>query len=184
VSISRAIAGRSGQHVDGNQEFIGQGLSNLVGAFFSGYASSGSFNRSGVNCAAGAKTPLAVVYASFFLLGILLLVAPLAAYLPTAAMAGILFLVAWGLIDFHHIRQLHRISRQETVCTGRGAALAVKGVQALQLPIHPDMRGSEAISVLVVEDNKNWRPTSPITLSREAIWWIWPWTASPACIWR
>ena len=46
---------------------------------------------------------------------ILLLVAPLAAYLPTAAMAGILFLVAWGLIDFHHIRQLHHISRAETV---------------------------------------------------------------------
>ncbi|MCK9387948.1 MAG: SulP family inorganic anion transporter [Sulfuritalea sp.] len=115
VSISRAIAGSSGQHIDGNQEFIGQGLSNLVGAFFSGYASSGSFNRSGVNYAAGARTPLAAVYASFFLLLILLLVAPLAAYLPTAAMAGILFLVAWGLIDFHHIRQLHHISRAETV---------------------------------------------------------------------
>jgi len=115
VSISRSIAGRSGQQIDGNQEFIGQGLSNLVGAFFSGYASSGSFNRSGVNYAAGAQTPLAAVYASFFLVLILLLVAPLAAYLPTAAMAGILFLVAWGLIDFHHIQQLHRISRQETV---------------------------------------------------------------------
>ena len=115
VSISRAIASRSGQHIDGNQEFIGQGLSNLVGAFFSGYASSGSFNRSGVNYAAGAKTPLAAVYASFFLLAVLLLVAPLAAYLPTAGMAGILFLVAAGLIDFHHIHQLHRISREETV---------------------------------------------------------------------
>jgi SulP family sulfate permease len=115
VSISRAIATRSGQHIDGNQEFIGQGLSNIVGSFFSGYAASGSFNRSGVNYAAGARTPLAAVYASLFLVVILLLVAPLAAYLPTAAMAGILFLVAWGLIDFHHIRQLHRISRQETV---------------------------------------------------------------------
>lgn len=115
VSISRAIASSSGQHIDGNQEFIGQGLSNLAGAFFSGYASSGSFNRSGVNYAAGAKTPLAAVYASFFLLAVLLLVGPLAAYLPTAAMAGILFLVAWGLIDFHHIHQLHSISREETV---------------------------------------------------------------------
>lgn len=115
VSISRAIASRSGQVIDGNQEFVGQGLSNLVGAFFSGYASSGSFNRSGVNFAAGAKTPLAAVYASLFLLIIVLLVAPLAAYLPTAAMAGILFLVAWGLIDFHHIRQLHSISLQESV---------------------------------------------------------------------
>ncbi|MHB1214355.1 MAG: SulP family inorganic anion transporter [Thiobacillus sp.] len=115
VSISRAIAGRSGQRIDGNQEFIGQGLSNLVGSFFSGYAASGSFNRSGVNYAAGARTPLAAVYASIFLVIILLLVAPLAAYLPTAAMAGILFLVAWGLIDIHHIGLLHKISRQETM---------------------------------------------------------------------
>jgi len=115
VSISRSIATRSGQHIDGNQEFIGQGLSNIVGSFFSGYAASGSFNRSGVNYASGAKTPLAAVYASLFLVLILLLVAPLAAYLPNAAMAGILFLVAWGLIDTHHIRLLPRISRQETV---------------------------------------------------------------------
>jgi SulP family sulfate permease len=115
VSISRAIATRSGQQIDGNQEFIGQGLSNIVGSFFSGYAASGSFNRSGVNYAAGAKTPLAAVFASLLLVLILLLVAPLAAYLPNAAMAGILFLVAWGLIDRHHIRLLPRISQQETV---------------------------------------------------------------------
>ena len=115
VSISRAIATKSGQHIDGNQEFVGQGLSNVVGSFFSSYASSGSFNRSGVNYAAGARTPLAAVFASLFLVVILLLVAPLAAYLPNAAMAGILFLVAWGLIDFHHINLLPKISRQETL---------------------------------------------------------------------
>lgn len=115
VSISRAIAVKSGQRIEGNQEFIGQGLSNLVGSFFSSYASCGSFNRSGVNYAAGAKTPLATVFASIFLVLILLLVAPLAAYLPTAAMAGILFLVAWGLIDFHHIASIGKSSRAETV---------------------------------------------------------------------
>ncbi|GAB5605600.1 SulP family inorganic anion transporter [Sideroxyarcus sp. TK5] len=115
VSISRAIAVKSEQRIDGNQEFIGQGLSNLFGSFFSSYASCGSFNRSGVNYAAGARTPLATVYASIFLLLILLLVAPLAAFLPTAAMAGILFLVAWGLIDFHHISSIMKTSRSETV---------------------------------------------------------------------
>ena len=115
VSISRAIAVKSEQRIDGNQEFIGQGLSNLVGSFFSSYASCGSFNRSGVNYAAGAQTPLATVYASIFLILILMLVAPLASYLPTAAMAGILFLVAWGLIDFHHIFAIIRTSRAETV---------------------------------------------------------------------
>ena len=114
VSIGRAIAVRSEQRIDGNQEFIGQGLSNLVGAFFSAYASSGSFNRSGVNYEAGARTPLASVFASLFLLVVLLAVAPLAAYLPTAAMAGILFLVAWGLIDFHHIRHIWHTSKAES----------------------------------------------------------------------
>jgi sulfate permease, SulP family len=115
VSISRAIAVKSEQRIDGNQEFVGQGLSNVLGSFFSSYASCGSFNRTGVNYAAGAVTPLATVYASFFLLLILLLVGPLASYLPTAAMAGILFLVAWGLIDFHHIAVISKTNPSETV---------------------------------------------------------------------
>ncbi len=115
VSIARAIAVRSEQRVDGNQEFIGQGLANLVGSFFSSYASSGSFNRSGVNYEAGARTPLAAAFASVLLAAIILLVAPLAAYLPVPAMAGILFLVAWGLIDFRNIRGIAKASRSETV---------------------------------------------------------------------
>ncbi len=114
VSIARAIAVKTEQRIDGNQEFIGQGLANLVGSFFSSYASSGSFNRSGVNHAAGARTPLAAVYASVFLVGVLAAVASLVAYLPTAAMAGLLFLVAYGLIDFHHIRSILRTSMPES----------------------------------------------------------------------
>ena len=114
VSIGRAIAVRSEQRIDGNQEFIGQGLSNIIGSFFSAYASSGSFNRSGVNYEAGARTPLASVFASVFLLLVLLAVAPLAAFLPNAAMAGILFLVAWGLIDFHHIVHIWHTSKAES----------------------------------------------------------------------
>ena len=49
VSIARSVATKSHQRINSNQEFIGQGLSNMVGSFFSAYASSGSFNRSGVN---------------------------------------------------------------------------------------------------------------------------------------
>jgi SulP family sulfate permease len=113
VSIARAIALKSGQRIDGSQEFIGQGLANLVGAFFSGYASSGSFNRSGLNYSAGACTPLAAAFSALFLLLIVLFLAPLAKYLPIPAMAGILFVIAWGLIDFHHIAEIVRASRQE-----------------------------------------------------------------------
>ena len=115
VSISRAIAVKSEQRIDGNQEFIGQGLSNVLGSFFSSYASCGSFNRTGVNYSSGAITPLATVYASIFLVLILLLVGPLASYLPTASMAGILFLVAWGLIDFQHIAHISKNNLSEAV---------------------------------------------------------------------
>jgi SulP family sulfate permease len=118
VSIGRSLGARSGQRINGNQEFIGQGLSNIAGSFFSGYVATGSFNRSGLNYQAGARTPLAAMFAGLFLLVIVLMVAPLAAYLPNAAMAGILFLVAWGLIDFHEIRHVLKTSRRETAIMG------------------------------------------------------------------
>ncbi len=104
ISISRSLAARKGQQVDGNQEFIGQGLSNVAGAFFSGYISTGSFNRSGVNFEAGAQTPLASIIAAAALIVLLLVVGPLLAYMPKSAMAAILFLVAYGIIDKHDIR--------------------------------------------------------------------------------
>ncbi len=104
VSIARSIAAKSHQSHDANREFIGQGLSNIAGSFFSSYASSGSFTRSGVNYRAGAKTPLAAVFSAVAIATILLLFAPLAAYLPIAAMGAVLLLVAWGLIDWQHIR--------------------------------------------------------------------------------
>ncbi|MGZ9059311.1 MAG: SulP family inorganic anion transporter, partial [Burkholderiaceae bacterium] len=125
VSIARAIALRSEQRIDGNQEFIGQGLSNIAGSFFSAYASSGSFNRSGLNYESGAKTPLAAVFSALVLVAILLVVAPLAQFLPIPAMAGILFLVAWGLIDLKAIRNIIRTSRSEA------AVLAVTMIATL-----------------------------------------------------
>ncbi len=114
VSIARSVALKSGQRINGNQEFIGQGLANVVGSFFSSYASSGSFTRSGINYAAGAVTPLAAIFAAVALALIVLAVAPLAGHLPIAAMAGILLIVAWRLIDFHHIAVIVRTSKRET----------------------------------------------------------------------
>ena len=114
VTIARSIAIRTGQQLDGNQEFIGQGLSNLVGGFFSGYVATGSFNRSALNFASGAKTPMAAVAAGLILLVITPFVGPLAIYLPKATVAGILFLVISGLIDIPHIRQIISSSKSET----------------------------------------------------------------------
>ena len=114
VSIGRSLAARGGYRIDGNQEFIGQGLSNMAGAFFSGYVATGSFNRSGLNFQSGARTPVAAILAALLLMVIVLLVAPYAAYLPKAAMAGILFLVAWRLIDWVEIRHILHASKRET----------------------------------------------------------------------
>ena len=113
IAIARSVALRSGQKIDSNQEVVGQGLSNLVGSFLSGYPSSGSFTRSGLNYDAGAKTPLAAVFAAVFLMIILALIARWITYLPMAAMAGILFLVAWGLIDRKEIAAILRGPRHE-----------------------------------------------------------------------
>lgn len=114
VSIARAIAIHSGQRIDGNQEFIGQGLSNTVGSLFSCYAGSGSFTRSGVNYDAGAASPLAAVFAALFLVVIVVGFPAVTAYLPLAAMGGAVLLVAWNLIDFQHIRQIIASDRKES----------------------------------------------------------------------
>jgi SulP family sulfate permease len=113
VSISRAVATRSNQRINSSQEFVGQGLSNIAGSFFSSYAGSGSFTRSGINYSAGARTPMSAIFAAIFLMLIVLLIAPLTAYLPVAAMGGVILLVAYNLIDFHHIRTTIKFSRSE-----------------------------------------------------------------------
>jgi len=114
VSISRAVATKSSQRINANQEFIGQGLSNITGSFFSSYAGSGSFTRSGINYEAGAKTPLSAIFAACILMVIVLLIAPLTAYLPVAAMGGVILLVAYNLIDFHHISGILTLSKSES----------------------------------------------------------------------
>jgi SulP family sulfate permease len=114
VSISRAVANKSNQRIDANQEFIGQGLSNIAGSFFSSYAGSGSFTRSGLNYEAGARTPMSAIFAAVLLMGIVLLIAPLTAYLPIAAMGGIILLVAYNLVDFHNIKNILGLSKSES----------------------------------------------------------------------
>lgn len=115
ISIGRAFAVRRRESFDTSQEMIGQGLSNVVGGFFQCYAGSGSFTRSGVNATAGAVTPLSGIFASGFLLLILLFIAPWVAYIPKPAMAGLILLVAYRLIEFSELRHIITSSRPETV---------------------------------------------------------------------
>ena len=115
VAIARSIALSSHQRIDSNQEFKGQGLSNIVASFFSSYMGSGSFTRSGVNYQAGAKTPMSAIFAALFLMIVLLLFSDYAAYLPKPAMGGIILLVGYNLIDFRHIKQVVKSSDRELV---------------------------------------------------------------------
>jgi len=108
VSIARSIAALSHQPHDANREFIGQGLANIVGSFFSSFASSGSFTRSGINYRAGAQTPLAAVFSSILVVLVILFAAPLAAYLPIPAMAAVLLLVAYRLVEWRQIRVIFK----------------------------------------------------------------------------
>ena len=123
MAIARALALKRNDSFDANQEFIAQGLANVGGSFFSAYPSSGSFNRSGVNLAANAQTPLAAICAAVFLLVILIFVSPLAEHLPYAVIAALLLAVAWNLIDLGQIRHEFRSGAQEwipMVITGVG----------------------------------------------------------------
>ena len=115
VSIAKAIALKTEQRIDGNQEFIGQGIGNLVGSFFSGYPSSGSFSRSGINFSAGAKTPLSAIFAALILVAILLFVAPLMYYLPIPAMGGVIMWVAYRLFDWKHMYEIINTNKQESL---------------------------------------------------------------------
>ena len=115
VAIARSIALTSNQRIDSNQEFKGQGLSNLIASFFSSYMGSGSFTRSGVNLQAGAKTPMSAIFAASFLMVVLLVFSSYAAYLPKPAMGGIILLVGYNLIDFHHIKQVVKSSGREII---------------------------------------------------------------------
>jgi len=115
VSIARAVGLHSHQKLDNNQEFIGQGLSNIISSFFSSYASSGSFTRSGVNYQAGAKTPMAAIISAVGLMFVVLFFAKYASYLPKPAMGGIILLVGYNLIDFHHIKQIIKSSKREFI---------------------------------------------------------------------
>lgn len=134
ISIGRAVALKSKQRIDSNQEFIGQGISNIAGSFFSCYMSSGSFTRSGVNYSSGAKTPLAAVFAGFILLLIMPFVADYVTYIPLAGMAGILLVVAYNLVDVAHIRSVLQHDRKEAAVLVMTFVAAV--VMHLELSIY------------------------------------------------
>jgi SulP family sulfate permease len=99
ISIAKAMAAKTGQRLDPNQELIGQGLANIVGSGAQSYAVSGSFSRSAVNIQAGAQTGLSNVISSGVVAITLLLFTPLLYYLPQAVLAAIIMMAVIGLVN-------------------------------------------------------------------------------------
>jgi len=99
ISIAKAMAAKTGQRLDPNQELIGQGLANMVGAFGQSYAVSGSFSRSAVNLQAGAMTGLSSAFTSIAVLIVLLFLTPLLYHLPQSVLAAVIMLAVIGLIN-------------------------------------------------------------------------------------
>ncbi len=115
AAISRSIALHTHQRLNINQEFVSQGISNVVSSFFSCYTSSASFTRSSVNFQTGAKTPMSAIISAIGLMIVVLLFANYASFLPKAVMGGIIILVGYNLIDIKHIKTVYKASGRELI---------------------------------------------------------------------
>ena len=113
LSIARSLATKSRQFLDANQEVRAQGFSNMVGPWFSAYASAGSFTRSALNLQAGAKTPLAGVFSAILVALFALFGTQLIEHIPLPSMAAGILIICWGLLDFAGVKSLYRVSRSE-----------------------------------------------------------------------
>jgi SulP family sulfate permease len=113
MSIARTIATRTKQHIDINQELIGQGMANLVGGVFNSYAVSGSFSRSAINFGAGAASGLSSVVASVIVMLTLLYLTPLFYYLPQATLAIVIILAVLSLVRITAVRRAWQVSRAD-----------------------------------------------------------------------
>ena len=108
VAMAKAIASRTRQKLDINQQCLSEGLANLVGSFFQCFPGSGSLTRSAINVQAGAVSQWSGVFAALAVALTVILFAPFARYIPRAALAGILLVSAWRLVDrkqlLYHLR--------------------------------------------------------------------------------
>jgi len=99
ISIAKAMAAKTGQRLDPNQELIGQGLGNMLGAVGKSYPTSGSFSRSAVNLQAGAHTGLSSVFTSLAVVIVLMFFTPLLYHLPQAVLAAVIMMAVIGLVN-------------------------------------------------------------------------------------
>ena len=99
IAIAKAMAAKTGQRLDPNQELIGQGLGNICGSFGRSYPTSGSFSRSAVNLQAGAISGMSSVITTLMVVIVLLLFTPLLYHLPQAVLAAVIMMAVIGLVN-------------------------------------------------------------------------------------
>lgn len=114
-AIAKALAAKKREHIDVNQELMGQGLANVFVSFFKGYPVSGSFSRSAVNDLAGGRTGMSSVFVSLFVLLSLLFLAPYLYNLPKAVLASIVIIAVAGLVDIKKFVHLWKIDRNDGI---------------------------------------------------------------------
>jgi len=114
--LSAVIAdGMTGTKHDPDAELVGLGIGNVVAPFFGGIAATGALARTATNVRSGAKSPFAsIIHALLILLAVLLL-APLVAYVPMAALAGLLLLVAWNMSEIRHFLHIVKVAPKSDV---------------------------------------------------------------------
>jgi len=114
--LSAVVAdGMTGQRHDSDMELIAQGAANLASGLFGGMVATGTIARTATNVRAGAHSPVAGMLHAAFLLGFMLVAAPLVGFIPLAALAGVLAVVAWNMIEKEAIASLLRSSRADAV---------------------------------------------------------------------
>jgi len=115
ISIAKAMAARTRQRLDANQELFGQGLSNIASGLFSGYAVSGSFSRSAVNINAGARTGFSSIVTGTVVGITLLFLTPLLYHLPQATLAAIIIMAVVGLIRIEPIKHAWKVEKHDGI---------------------------------------------------------------------
>jgi anti-anti-sigma factor len=115
ISIAKAMATKTRQKLDANQELIGQGIGNIVGSLTQSYPTSGSFSRSAVNIGAGAVTGFSSVVTSLIVVITLLWLTPLLYHLPQATLAAVIMMAVVGLINFKGIQHAWQANKQDGI---------------------------------------------------------------------
>jgi SulP family sulfate permease len=114
-SVGKAISGQTKQKLNVDQEFIGQGMANLIGSFFQSYPVSGSFSRTAINYASGAKTGISSIISSLSVVIALLFLTPILAFIPKTALAALVISAVLLLFHPKDVFKLWKMNRHDGI---------------------------------------------------------------------